>query len=492
VILLNTESRFLKKALFYPLHETSMEKFLQLVGLDTGKKLYPIFVLSGPRLTRYIPRLLDHEVEVWHVAEKGDSFGQVLDVGDIKVASLHNNPVAGTSPADDSRVRRVARGWVGNIPLLARIKEYIYTTRKCSREVAILKFQYKQIRELVSAVKPEVAIMCGDRHLSYEPAFIRVCSELSIPIKIPPVSIASMPDQIVRGRVERGFGAFVSSQIPWQYLDTKQYRINTCGSYVSFYELWRLEALRKCGMLSDNPWVIGGSGKVTIFVPGSLVASKLESAGLKRSVMVITGDPDLDYVMASISKRRDGKIQLLKNHKFRQDRLFLGVSLPQYLEHKLLDSASHWRDIELLCKMLSNTGQNILVSLHPKMNYEEYQFLERKYNLTIALEPLNRWIGVLDIYTASEGSSTLLWSLLAGIPTIAVDWLKFGNCTMDVHEGKVVVESPDEYNHELVRLLSDMQNRKGFSQAAYDAIGLGRQSYSSANSSVSIINELLR
>lgn len=482
----------MKKALFYPLHETSMEKFLQLVGSDSENKLHAIFVLSGARLTRYIPRLLDQEIEIWHIAEEGDSFCQVFDAGNIKVTALHGEPGVDITDIEQNLVRRVVMGWVDRIPFLVRLKEYLYSARKCRREVASLMFKYKHVRDLIGTIRPEVAIMCGDRHLNYEPAFIRVCSEFSIPIKVPPVSISATPDQLARAKVKRGFGAFVSKKVPSQFLNTKQYRINTCGSYVSYYELWRLEALRKCGMLSDNPWVIGGSGKVTIFVPGSLVASKLESTGLMRSAMVITGDPDLDYVMASISESRDGKIQLLKNKKFRQDRLFLGVSLPQYFEHKLLDHASHWRDIELLCEMLSDSGQNILVSLHPKMKYEEYQYLERKYNLTIVLEPLNRWIGVLDIYTASEGSSTLLWSLLAGIPTIAVDWLKFGVCTMGIHEGKVVVESPDEYNHELVRLLSDVNYRKGFSHAARDAIGLGHQGYSGTNSSVSIINELLR
>ena len=53
------------------------------------------------------------------------------------------------------------------------------------------------------------------------------------------------------------------------------------------------------------------------------------------------------------------------------------------------------------------------------MVYEDYKFLEEKYKCIIVNENLSNFIGCADIYIATS-STTLNWSILCDIPTIAV------------------------------------------------------------------------
>lgn len=70
---------------------------------------------------------------------------------------------------------------------------------------------------------------------------------------------------------------------------------------------------------------------------------------------------------------------------------------------------------------LDRLNENILISLHPKMEKLKYKFLEEKYNSIIVEERLVNILPIADIFI-STFSSTVLWSVLCGIKTIVIDF----------------------------------------------------------------------
>ena len=98
------------------------------------------------------------------------------------------------------------------------------------------------------------------------------------------------------------------------------------------------------------------------------------------------------------------------------------MSLPPTFEHKILSWEEHWETVNIICQGLSEQDANVLVSLHPKMDMQNYQHLEQDYSLKIATQPLREVLAIADVFVASQGSSTLLWAILCNIPTIVCDW----------------------------------------------------------------------
>jgi len=483
-----------KKVLFYPLHETSIIKFLKVIDADKEGKLDVIFLLTGLRLLKYIPVLLERDIQVWRIELGAKSYRQIVSVEESEMQATDS---IGLNRDSTLKVNVDSSSWfrvfIEHFPVLVRFKKGIYFLRKSRVEIRWLLKKYKVITQLVNTISPEVVVLCGDRHLQYEPALIRVCSEQRIPMKIPPVSISPTPNQLVGYRASKGSGAFVSDAVSRRFRGSKQFRDYRGQGYVSYYEPWQMEALRHCNMLTNNPWVIGGSGKVTVMAPGHELSSKIEAEGVPKDKIVMTGDPDYDDVFTSLRHRSRRRSDFLENKVFEADRLFLGLSLPQYLEHKLSDDKTHWSYIHRLCELYCDTGQNVCLSLHPKMDPEKYSYLEQKYNLVIVRAPLRNWIGALDIFSASCGSSTLSWSSRIGIPTIAFDWLQWRLGYSDIYTSAELVETPDEYEKVLTRLVSDngYASKLGGVLAKLSVMDQGGCT-GKVDSSKAIISELLR
>lgn len=124
------------------------------------------------------------------------------------------------------------------------------------------------------------------------------------------------------------------------------------------------------------------------------------------------------------------------------------------------------------------------------MDFKNYRYLEQKCQLIIVHEPLSRWVGALDVSSADGGPPTLLWSLLAGTPKIAFDWLKLADTTQEVGIGKVMIESPQEHKQTLNRLTFDDAYREELRQADPAVVGIMSECLSGNRSSESVIGEI--
>ena len=106
--------------------------------------------------------------------------------------------------------------------------------------------------------------------------------------------------------------------------------------------------------------------------------------------------------------------KICKKYNLCPDKKIIICALPQLAEHNILDWENHWKEIEFLVSTISSRKQNLILSLHPKMEREKYLFLEEKYNCKIAEERLFEFLPIADLFIATF-SSTIIWSVFCEI-----------------------------------------------------------------------------
>lgn len=109
--------------------------------------------------------------------------------------------------------------------------------------------------------------------------------------------------------------------------------------------------------------------------------------------------------------------------------------------------------MRFLAQALRDQGGNVLISLHPRMDPAQYQFLEKEYHLPIARQRLAEILPAADLFLATF-SSTVLWAVLCRIPCLVVDFYNFGYNDFDFITGVEQVDRREEFAPRLAELLS--------------------------------------
>ena len=129
------------------------------------------------------------------------------------------------------------------------------------------------------------------------------------------------------------------------------------------------------------------------------------------------------------------------------------MALPQLGEHNIFPWKKHWEEINFLMKNLKKLNQNILISLHPKMDRKDYEFIEEKYKIKILDERLADVLPIADLFVATF-SSTVIWSILCGIKSVVVDFYGLNYTMFDFLTSIKKVDKKDNFETELKATLT--------------------------------------
>ncbi len=165
---------------------------------------------------------------------------------------------------------------------------------------------------------------------------------------------------------------------------------------------------------------MGGGYSDILCLPNYQMNKHYIQNGVDSNKIKVLGDTSHDQLYLNYKNRVNIKQILLEKYSFINKKIII-VALPQLAEHDILPWNKHWEEINYLIKSLNELNENILISLHPKMDRKKYEFLEDKYNCTILDERLADVLPIADIFVATF-SSTVLWSILCGIKTVVVDF----------------------------------------------------------------------
>ena len=100
----------------------------------------------------------------------------------------------------------------------------------------------------------------------------------------------------------------------------------------------------------------------------------------------------------------------------------------QFFENHIFDEKRSIEEIEYVLDILTNfTDKLVLLSLHPKMPYENYSYIDSKYENIKVLKD-ERLSGTLPIadYFISIFESTISWALMCEVVPVFLDYYELG------------------------------------------------------------------
>ncbi len=175
------------------------------------------------------------------------------------------------------------------------------------------------------------------------------------------------------------------------------------------------------GQLPSNPWVIGNGPSDILCIDNKFNYDRRIQDNVNINKIKIVGDFQYDDLFNSYKSKFEIKNNIIKKYNLDSEKKIIILALPQLAEHKLITKEQQLNDFNLLFNNLSSLEVQILVSLHPKMNLEDYRYLEVEFgNVKILSERLKDVIPIADLFLSSF-SSTVIWASLCEIKSIIVD-----------------------------------------------------------------------
>ena len=310
--------------------------------------------------------------------------------------------------------------------LIKKILNYfnIYNFDKIIQEwIDTHKKNEEEIENIFKKINPDAIFVYGDRHGLHEPAIIQVSKKMGIKVIIPPIAYKTGFEGILASR--RKFlnkqtvvtkDKIFKNQYPGQWTYDNLSKEDIC-----FYEKWNVIAREKCDILPKNPWTLGSTGSVFVCAEGELDKRRLMNHGVKTEKILLTGSLEHDMLFEKFNQQKETKEKLEKAYRLDSKKSIILIALPQTFEHGYLSFEKHWELQENICSQASKSGHNILISLHPKMKWNIYKFLEKKYSVKIIREKLAEVLPAVDIFIVGQGSSTIPLALLCELPIIIID-----------------------------------------------------------------------
>jgi Alpha-2,8-polysialyltransferase (POLYST) len=267
----------------------------------------------------------------------------------------------------------------------------------------------------------DVVLATGDRHGHTEGVYLKAAKVRNIPVILPYLAYSDQEgirDQrkanpmYLLGPLSSLFYRWMFWKMPGQVLRG-----------VSYYIPFEAAAYAKFGCLPTNPWAMGCGLSDFVCLDSLHTFNRYKSYGVQESKLRIVGDVAFDILHAGFSRSKGVRAEIAAKYGIDPAKKTLLISLPQLAEHDYLPWDVHFEIIEFIMETLRQSGHNILISLHPKMDRSRYAYLEDKYSASILSERLYQALPACDLFIATF-SSTVTWAILCGIPAVVVDFYK--------------------------------------------------------------------
>lgn len=421
--------------------------------------------------------LMDSDIEAWvtcHASQR--QYFEALVAGSaIRVASFEgevDTSASVTAPSFEKSVSKtpvlkalaILRHSVGRVNaapggmhrLLARTIEVAResTPGHLFRERALvlrLKQEKMMAESLFDRLQPNLVLAFGDRHPDFEAPILVVARERGVKVVIPYTSLSVKDIAVEVRRKEAGFNARKPFSV-YRWMKAAHFRdqlheglFNQPPSLLTAYE--------KFGALSKFPWV-PGNGLIDVICVDSEATSRMyQKDRVPKERIRIIGDVVYDKIADTLGRKDAVRAGIFSKYEFAPDKKLIVLALPQLAEQGIMDWDSHWKETCLLVDEVSRSGQNVLISLHPRMDAAQYAFLERDYPCRIAQVRLAEFLPAADVFVAAF-SSTVIWAVLCGIKTIILDLYKLNYAFFDSLESVVVVKTHADLQSRLGEVIS--------------------------------------
>jgi len=279
-----------------------------------------------------------------------------------------------------------------------------------------LEGMYKKCKRVFLEYLPDVIIANGDRHFGIEQVILKIGRDSNIKNVIPYLVYSGSESCLLlrKGDSLREFSNNLPLIVRYIFKKYSNQLLNYNSRKYLFYSPSRTLALAKFGTLSKNPWQMGCGLSDIICVDNENTYKRYLNNNVPEKKLKLIGDVIYSNIYSTYLKKEKIKNSIIKKYNLSFNKKIILISLPQLAEHDLLNWDKHWVEINFLIKSLVKLNENLIISLHPKMNLNKYTFLEKKYKCKIARENLSDILPIADLFIATY-SSTIVWAVLCGI-----------------------------------------------------------------------------
>jgi len=322
-----------------------------------------------------------------------------------------------------------------------------------------LERMYKKCKRLFLEYLPDVIITNGDRHFGIEQVILKVGRENNVKNIIPYLvySGSETCTNFRRGDSLREFLNNLPLIVRFIFKKYSNQLLNYNSRKYLFYSPSKTLALGKFCTLSKNPWQMGCGLSDIICVDNKNTYKRYLNNNVPEKKLKLIGDVVYSKLYSIYSKKEQIKKSIIKKYDLFLNKKIIIISLPQLAEHKFFNWEKHWIEINFLIKSLVKLNENIIISLHPKMDFKKYSFLEKKYKCKIARENLSDILPIADLFIATY-SSTIVWAVLCGINSIIVDFYGLNYHMYDYLETPRIIKIKSQLLSAAQELLSFKQN----------------------------------
>lgn len=337
----------------------------------------------------------------------------------------------------------------GLIKLLSRARLFLRFYRSIKESLGIVQSVFKK-------EKPDVVVVYGDRNKELVPAAMKYCNQHDIPVCVIQIAANNM-EFVLHSRLSNSdfradnfFNKLLNRKSPAQV-----YIAN--GKAYNFFPWYLGWALHLNGVLPRNPWYDGESwaSKCLLISNQHLLDAKKEGAECKNAI--VTGQFSHDKLFESYRDKEKIKVNITAKYFENKENLPIIIyGLPQLVEHGLLSKKEAFQSIRNILSGIPKDSYNVLISLHPKMQYENYSWIEHEFsNVKIAREERLNNILPTGEYFISAFESTISWAIMCGVVPIYTDYYNLG---LDVSKYKscVVFKSNETFDEDFSKLNKDL------------------------------------
>ena len=178
-----------------------------------------------------------------------------------------------------------------------------------------------------------------------------------------------------------------------------------------------LNAHRKEQTLSAYPWWVGNGLCDVVCVDSKHTYERYIENRVPAKKLVVVGHAQYDNIYRSNQNHKQIICDLNQKYGFANNKQLVILSLPQHSEQGYLEWDIHIQQIRQLLSQMVMVDCNFLISLHPRQDRLNYNFILDEYGFNLAGEQLSDIIGAADLFIASN-STTSIWACLCGISGI--------------------------------------------------------------------------
>lgn len=369
-----------------------------------SKKVILLYCYSYRRLNEVIllAKELDnfYEIKILLVAKK-DSIKK-LEYNNLEYICINIDIKVIKFLLNNSFVRRIKRTSMGML-----LHEILFDLK--------FKKELRYIKELLFNIKYELLITLSDRHLAtLEYAVLKNTRDRNIKILIP-FLYETDPEGFLSAVYKKANYRIDKESSIYQKVVFKMFK-NLSYKEHYIYPAFLYRVFSKNSVLSSNSWVLG-AGLSDLTLLGNIKSfTNYKNINASGNYKIVG---DISYLnIIRCKDNKDWKNNFFYKYKLENKKLII-YAIGQFMELGLCSSIKHFNIIEENLSYLSNYNKDyiILISLHPCMNYEDYKYLESKYNLRIIDEKLSDVISFADIFV-SITSATIVWAALLGIKSL--------------------------------------------------------------------------